>query len=72
MQDKRTTGQQATQGQQTMAALMLKPTEAARMAGVSPRTITRMCAQGQVAAVKMRGAWRINRRAFMTLLGMEA
>ena len=59
-------------GQQTMAALMLKPTEAARLAGVSTRTITRMCEDGQLAACKLRGAWRVNRSAFMAKLGIEA
>jgi hypothetical protein len=57
-------------GQQTMQALMLKPTEAARMAGVSARTITRMCEMQQVQAVKLRGAWRLNRHAFMVQLGI--
>lgn len=56
--------------QQTMAALMLRPTEAARIAGVSTRTITRMCDAGQVQAVKLRGAWRLNRAAFMQQLGI--
>lgn len=56
---------------QTMQALMLKPTEAARMAGVSTRTITRMAEQGQVQAVKLRGAWRLNRAAFMAKLGVS-
>lgn len=54
----------------TMAALMLKPTEAARIAGVSARTITRMCDAGQLRAVKLRGTWRINRAAFMAQLGI--
>lgn len=54
-----------------MGALMLKPTEAARLAHVSTRTITRMCEAGQLRAVKMRGAWRINRAAFMATLGVE-
>lgn len=56
---------------QTMKALMLKPTEAARIAGVSTRTITRMCEAGQLKAVKLRGAWRLNRAAFMSMLGVE-
>lgn len=55
----------------TMQALMLKPTEAARIAGVSTRTVTRMCEAGQVQAVKLRGAWRLNRAAFMKQLGVE-
>lgn len=51
--------------------LMLRPSEAARIACVSPRTITRMCEAGQLKAVKLRGTWRINRAAFMSMLGME-
>jgi excisionase family DNA binding protein len=51
-------------------SLMLKPTEAARIAGVSTRTITRMCEQGQLQAVRLRGAWRINRTAFIAQLGV--
>lgn len=51
--------------------IMLKPSEAARIACVSPRTITRMCEAGQLKAVKLRGTWRINRAAFMSMLGME-
>ena len=53
-----------------MQALMLKPTEAARMAGVSVRTITRMCENREVKAVKLRGAWRLNRAAFVAMLGI--
>lgn len=53
-------------------ALLMKPTEAARLADVSTRTITRMCDAGQLPAVKLRGSWRINRAAFMRTIGMQA
>lgn len=52
-----------------MQALLMKPTEAARLADVSTRTITRMCDAGQLPAVKLRGAWRINRAEFMRTIG---
>lgn len=53
----------------SMQALLMKPTEAARLADVSTRTITRMCDAGQLPAVKLRGAWRINRDEFMRAIG---
>ena len=49
-------------------SLLMKPTEAARLADVSTRTIVRMCDAGQLPAVKLRGSWRINREAFMQLM----
>ena len=48
--------------------MMVKPSEAARLAGVSTRTITRMCDEGQLPAVKLRGTWRINRESLLDLL----
>lgn len=59
-----------TSNSNSMQALMLKPTEAARIAGVSTRTITRMAEQGQIRAVRMRRSWRINRAAFLEKLGI--
>jgi len=55
-----------------MQALLMKPREAAELAGVSTRTITRMCDAGQLPAVKLRGAWRINRAEFMRAIGVQA
>lgn len=55
-----------------MQALLMRPAEAARLADVSTRTVTRMCEAGQLPAVKLRGAWRINRAEFMRLVGAEA
>lgn len=60
------------QDKNSMQALMMKPTEAARAANVSTRTITRMCEAGQIPAVKLRGAWRVNRAEFLRTLGIEA
>lgn len=56
----------------SMQSLFMKPNEPARIMDVSVRTITRMCEAGQLPAVKLRGAWRINRAAFMELVGMQA
>lgn len=56
--------------QATMGTLMLKQAEAARIAGVSVRTINRMCHNGELPAVRLRGAWRINRAAFLEQLGI--
>ena len=56
----------------SMQALLMKPCEAARLADVSTRTITRMCDAGQLPAVKLRGTWRINRAEFMRAIGMQA
>lgn len=55
-------------GEHDNSSLMLSPNEAAKLAGVSTRTITRMCESEQIQAVKIRGSWRINRKAYMKLL----
>lgn len=55
----------------TMQTLLMTPTEAARLAGVSTRTITRMCVAGELPAVKLRGVWRVNRAEFMRTIGAE-
>ena len=56
----------------TQEALMLKPCEAASIAGVSVRTITRLCVEGKIKATKLGSSWRINRAAFLLQLGIEA
>ena len=56
----------------TMRALMMKPAECAKVADCSVRTITRMCEQGQLPAVKLRGTWRVNRAEFLRILGVES
>ena len=50
--------------------LFMKPKESAQVAGVSTRTITRMCEDGELPAVKLRGQWRINREGFMQFIGL--
>ena len=54
----------------TVQAQFIKPTEAAKICDLSTRTITRMCCDGTIAAVKMRKSWRINRDAFMRKFGL--
>lgn len=44
--------------------------EAARILGVAPRTVTRMCADGAIKAVKVRSLWRINRAALLAFAGV--
>ena len=56
----------------TVQALTIRPTEAAKLAGLSTRTITRMCTSGELPAVKLRGVWLINRAEFMRIIGVQA
>lgn len=51
-------------------ALMITPREAASIAGVSTRTITRLCEKGSIRAAKLGSSWRINRAAFLQCLGL--
>lgn len=55
----------------TQEALMLKPCDAARIAGISTRSITRLCEKGAIKAAKLGSSWRINRAAFMQQLGLS-
>ena len=52
-------------------ALTIRPA-AAQLAGVSARTITRMCEAGELPAVKLRSSWLINRAEFMRTIGVQA
>lgn len=61
----------APSSENTRSALMLKPCEAASLAGVSTRTVTRLCERGQIKAAKLGSSWRINRAAFLQQLGIE-
>ena len=49
----------------SMQALTMTPSECGAIAGVSPRTISRMCKRGELKAAKFGKLWRINREAFM-------
>lgn len=50
---------------------LLSSKEAARILGVSERTVTRMCEQGKLKAVKVMSLWRINRDALLDFAGLE-
>ena len=50
--------------------LLLDANDAARILNVSKSTILRMCAEGELKAVKVRGSWRINRDALMEYAGL--
>lgn len=57
----------------TVQALTIRPTEAAKLAGLSTRTITRMCEAGELPAVKLHGkTWLINRGELMRIIGVQA
>lgn len=49
---------------------LLSSKEAARILGVSERTVTRMCEQGKLKAVKVMSLWRINRDALLEFAGL--
>ena len=51
--------------------LMVRPEYAAQLLDVCPRTIQRMCASGQLKAVRVRSSWRINRNELMKFAGIE-
>lgn len=38
---------------------------------ISERSITRMCSNGQLKAVKVGGVWRINRDALLEFAGLD-
>lgn len=52
-------------------ALVLKASEAARIAGISTRSVTRYCESGEIKAAKFGRMWLINRAAFMKQLGID-
>lgn len=45
--------------------------EAARMVGVSNRTMNRLCLEGKVKAVRIGCQWRINRKALRESAGLQ-
>ncbi len=45
--------------------LLVTPKEAAKLLGVCPRTVTRMCERGELKAIRVRSLWRINRAALV-------
>lgn len=49
---------------------LLSTAQAANLLQVNPRTITRMCIQGKLKAVKVMSLWRINRDALFEFAGI--
>lgn len=50
---------------------MLDTRAAADVMGVSPRTVTRMCEQGKLKAVRVMSLWRISRDALLEFAGLN-
>ena len=50
--------------------VLIDTAQAAEIMSVNPRTVTRMCADGQIKAVKVRGTWRVNRDALLAFCGL--
>ena len=49
---------------------LLDAKQAAEILNVNPRTVTRMCEQGKLKAVKVMSLWRINRDALLDFAGL--
>ncbi len=49
---------------------LLSTAQAASLLQVNPRTVTRMCEQGKLKAVKVMSLWRINRDALLKFAGI--
>lgn len=67
---KKTTGEliaEVTEGAQAVVS----PKAAAAFLDCHERTVTRMCEQGKLKAVKVMSMWRINRRALLEFAGLE-
>lgn len=54
------------------AQALVSPRAAAAFLGCHERTVTRMCEQGKLKAVKVMSMWRVNRRALLDFAGMGA
>lgn len=50
---------------------MLDVKQAAQILNCSPRTVSRMCAKGDLKAVKTLSMWRVNRDALLRYAGIE-
>lgn len=50
---------------------LLDTRQAAEILNVTPRTVTRMCEQGKLKAVRVMSLWRINRDALLSFAGIE-
>ncbi|MCF6413164.1 helix-turn-helix domain-containing protein [Collinsella tanakaei] len=49
---------------------LLTPSQAASIVNVSARTVTRLCGQGKLKAIKIGAQWRINRDALLEFAGL--
>ncbi|PWM49326.1 MAG: hypothetical protein DBX56_02620 [Coriobacteriia bacterium] len=52
------------------APALVTPDEAAELMRVCKRTVTRLCDDGELKAVKVRNQWRINREALLAYCGL--
>ena len=52
------------------APALVTPDEAAELMRVCKRTVTRLCDDGELKAVKVRNQWRINREALRAYCGL--
>lgn len=50
---------------------LLSTKQAATILNVTPRTVTRMCEQNKLKAVRIMSLWRINRDALLEYAGIE-
>lgn len=50
---------------------LLTVKQAAQVLNVAPRTVSKMCEQEKVKAVKVASLWRINRDALYKFAGLE-
>ena len=50
---------------------LLSALEAAELIGMNKRTVERMCATGELPAVKLRKKWLINKNLLYARLGLE-
>lgn len=51
--------------------VLLDTNQAAAILNVTPRTVTRMCEQGKLKAVRVMSLWRINRDALLDFAGLN-
>lgn len=63
---------QATMVNREALPELLDAKQAAQIAGVTPRSISKLCTQGTIKAVKVLSVWRINRDAFYEYLGLAS
>lgn len=54
---------------ETLPAL-LTTKQAARLLGVTTRTVTRLCERGEIKAVRVASLWRVNRDALLEQYGL--